>query len=94
MKKKCVNCGVEKDVSSFCKNKTYTSGYDNKCKDCRRSQKLIHREKIRLSNLKKEIAYKNKNEEFRNKDMTGEDIHKAQEERKEVLIKKAQDYEV
>jgi hypothetical protein len=37
--KKCKECGIEKELSDFWKNKRMTSGYFNKCKICSKREK-------------------------------------------------------
>lgn len=37
--KACNKCGVAQDIEQFIKNKTYTSGRDNSCRECRRADK-------------------------------------------------------
>lgn len=41
MKKFCIKCGIEKDISLFDKRKTSKDGYRNDCKDCFREYRRI-----------------------------------------------------
>lgn len=58
--KKCTNCKVEKEISSFNKNKSKRDGYNNICKECSKSRskqyyeenKTLHKSNIKLKNKK------------------------------------------
>lgn len=44
--KKCINCNLEKDISSYYKHKQMADGHLNKCKDCCKKQQIQrHHEK-------------------------------------------------
>lgn len=45
MKKKCICCGIEKDISEYYSNSTMSDGHINKCKECCKSQSKKNREK-------------------------------------------------
>lgn len=36
MKKKCARCGIEKEISCFCKDRRAKDGYSYRCKECSR----------------------------------------------------------
>lgn len=48
--KKCKICNLKKDITQFCKNKSYVDGYTNKCKEC-----------VNSSLKTSEYKYKNRN---------------------------------
>jgi len=46
MKQHCVKCLEEKDTSEFYKNSINKSGYDGKCKQCKRDYAKWYRENV------------------------------------------------
>ena len=60
--KKCTECGIEKDVNFFYKNKRGVKGGDSKCKTCRKKYaseyRLKNPEKIKKDNIKFRERYK------------------------------------
>ena len=45
MKKKCICCGIEKDISEYYSHPRTTDGHLNKCKECCKKQNKDNREK-------------------------------------------------
>ena len=43
--KRCTKCGVEKDVTMFCKDRTKKDGLETACKLCRNEAKKLYRKK-------------------------------------------------
>jgi len=56
--KVCNKCNLEKDFSSFYKDKTKKDGYMNSCKDCKKEYEDLNKEKISIT--KKEYYSENK----------------------------------
>ena len=50
MKQHCVKCLEEKDTSEFYKNSINKSGYDGKCKQCKRDYAKWYRENVQDKN--------------------------------------------
>lgn len=63
MLKLCPKCNIEKEISSFHKDKTHTDGYRSICKSC----KSLYDSKYRVNNKQRRIdiskIYRNKNKE-------------------------------
>lgn len=73
--KTCTKCKVEKDLTEFNKDKTKKSGYDSRCKSCKKiynkqwdTLNKEYRKEYRLKNLDK-IKEKNKKYYLENKDI-------------------------
>lgn len=49
MKKKCINCGIEKELDNFYKHSKMTDGHLNKCITCCKEQASGRTEKLRES---------------------------------------------
>ena len=45
MKKKCICCGIEKDISEYYSHPRTADGHLNKCKECCKKQNKDNREK-------------------------------------------------
>ena len=49
MKRTCYICRIEKDINDFYKNKGQPSGYDFKCKDCKKEYNKNHKSHMKES---------------------------------------------
>lgn len=76
----CVKCNIEKPLSEYHKNPTYTSGYMGHCKSCRSYLAKIHRENNKEKLKEKAKKYREENKEVL-KQKKKEDYERNREKR-------------
>ena len=86
MKKICICCGLEKDITEFSFRKD-TNKYRNQCKDCRKQQKAKYDKEYNTKNKERRKQYRKENEA-----KIKEHNKQYYEEHKEVLKKNTSEY--
>ena len=102
--KKCNKCNLEKNITSFCKNKSKKDGLDIYCRDCNKKYKKDYsiKNKEKLSNKSKE--YYNNNKEtilervrdytINNKEVKREYLKEYYNNNKETILERVKDYNI
>lgn len=104
MYKKCNKCNIEKNITSFCKNKSKKDGLDIYCRDCNKEYKKNYniKNKKKLSNKKKEYYINNKDivlervkdYNIKNKEVRREYLKDYYNSNKEVILERVKDYSI
>lgn len=90
MKKKCIDCLIEKESSDFCKNNHASDGLEYKCRECHKKLNLIYRTKNKEILEKKRKVYREENKEklrVRRKELYLLNISKKRENRRRAYNK-------